>query len=208
MKDIKVKKKGSYHHGDLRRALVEASLQIIADQGVEALTLRSVGRSTGVSHAAPYRHFTDKEALLAAVAIEGFNALKKVLDHAYESFPEDDPVNRLREVGHAYVRFAVANPAYFRVMFGPYILDKSLHEGLFEASISTLDVVAAGIAACQEADIVRPGNARELALVAWSTVHGLSSLLLDGQIEMRSGELASRLTDSALNVLQEGLAVR
>src|SRR5262245_23788463 len=108
-------KGGKYHHGDLRRALLDAALEILAEGGAAGLTLREVARRAGVTHAAPYRHFEDKAALLAAVAEEGFRAV--YAEMLARSERVKDPVERLYQIGAAYVLFAVTHPAHFRVMF-------------------------------------------------------------------------------------------
>src|SRR3954463_12839413 len=106
-------KKRAYHHGDLRRALLEEAVRIIAKKGVDALTLRSVGARLGVSRTALYRHFADKSALLAAVASEGFRMLRIQLLAAWDSHGRNGAA--FEEMGTAYVRFAVANPSHYRV---------------------------------------------------------------------------------------------
>ena len=120
--------KPRYHHGDLRRALIDASLALIAEEGFSALTLREVARRAGVTHAAPYRHFADKEALLAAVAEEGFRAMASDMRERMDK--ETSPTERLLACGVAYVLFAVRHPSHFRVMFGPHFTQPSEHEDL------------------------------------------------------------------------------
>jgi AcrR family transcriptional regulator len=108
-----------YHHGDLRNALVEAALRLIAEHGAQALTLRAAARAAGVSPAAPYRHFADKEALLAAVAEDGFEKLSRRMRAAARG--ASDAAARLLAIGEAYVAFARAHSAHFHVMFGPAV---------------------------------------------------------------------------------------
>ncbi|HSN90738.1 MAG TPA: helix-turn-helix domain-containing protein, partial [Anaeromyxobacteraceae bacterium] len=110
------KPRGRYHHGELRRALLDGALAVIERDGVSALSLRDLARRLGVSHAAPAHHFTDKMALLAEIAREGFERFGAALGAAAEASPDDD--TRLVEIGRAYVGFALAHPATFRVMFG------------------------------------------------------------------------------------------
>src|SRR5919106_3089193 len=114
------RKKGDrYHHGDLSRALLEATLRTIQRDGVEAVTLRGVGRDVGVSRTALYRHFADKSALLRAVAREGFRMLRLALVDAWERGGKGRA--GFEAMGRAYVGFAVANPSHYRVMFGASI---------------------------------------------------------------------------------------
>src|SRR5262245_10989842 len=110
------KRADRYHHGDLRRALLQTAVRTIQRHGVDGLTLRGVGGALGVSRTALYRHFTDKAALLAAVAAEGFRMLREQLAHAWEDGGRG--LRGFEGMGAAYVRFAVAHPSHYRVMFG------------------------------------------------------------------------------------------
>jgi AcrR family transcriptional regulator len=176
------RRRASYHHGNLRRALLDAALPLVEKEGPEALTLRAAARLAGVSQAAPYRHFADKRALLAAVAEEGFRAMTNEMRGAIVPYP-DDPLRRFRALGLSYVSFAASHPSHFRVMFGREIADKSASPSLSEAAAETFSLLVEAITECQRAGLVRPGDPRELALSAWSAVHGLSALLIDEQVQ-------------------------
>jgi AcrR family transcriptional regulator len=158
------RRKAAYHHGDLRPALLRAAEDAMEKQGLEALTLRDVARRAGVSHNAPYRHFKDRNALLAALAEDGFRALGKALEGKSGN-----------AMGEAYVRFGLANPARFRLMFGGG-LRLSEHPGLSEASGRAYDALLQAVRARQ--DLPDPELA---AAAAWSLVHGLANLVLDGR---------------------------
>src|SRR6188472_3799943 len=108
-----------YHHGNLRRGLLDEALATIRKDGVEGLTLREIGARLGVSRTALYRHFADKRALLTAVATEGFRTLRQELVSAWESGGRGDAA--FRSMGVAYVRFAVTNSSHYRVMFGGFV---------------------------------------------------------------------------------------
>ena len=150
----------TYHHGDLRSALLHASGELLEEQGLANLSLREAARRAGVSHNAPYRHFPDREALLAALAAEGFGMLGKALQGRTG-----------REMGEAYVRFALEHPNRFRLMFGGQLqLDR--HPALAAAADRTYEALAAAFR-----ELPDPGKA---AAAAWSLVHGLAHLLLDG----------------------------
>src|SRR3954469_24156481 len=120
------KRADTYQHGDLRRALIQAGLKLLAEGGVAALSLRAAAQLAGVSHAAPYRHFRDKDALVAAIAEEGFKLLtrrmrEEIANERAGAEPGRHPpgvVERLRAAGRGYVSFAVEHPAYFRTVFG------------------------------------------------------------------------------------------
>ena len=150
----------TYHHGDLRSAVLRASGKVLEKEGIAGLSLRDVARRAGVSHNAPYRHFPDRDALLAALAAEGFQLLAEAMrDHSG------------REMGEAYVRFALEHPQRFRLMFGGVIAFSKYPELRAAADGAYQSLVAAF------KDLPRPDLA---AAGAWSLVHGLSHLLLDG----------------------------
>src|ERR1041384_7388776 len=113
------KPRRSYHHGNLRRALLDEALATIGAEGVDGLTLREIGARLGVSRTAMYRHFADKRALLAAVATEGFRTLRQQLVSAWEAGGRGSAA--FESMGTAYIRFAAANPAHYRVMFGGFV---------------------------------------------------------------------------------------
>ena len=113
------KKRDSYHHGDLRNALVNIGVAMLAEEGVEALSLRGLARRAGVSHNAPYQHFADKDALLAAIAEQGFGLLADAIESSQTDAGTDSFRERLIAAGQGYVRFAIEHPHHFRLMFGP-----------------------------------------------------------------------------------------
>ena len=183
-----------YHHGDLPRALLDAALHIVETQGTEALTLRAVARLAGVSQAAPYRHFASKEALLAAVAEDGFRSLMAAMRQSLDDCGEG-PLGRLRAVGLGYVTFATSHPSHFRVMFGRERVERSAFPSLRQAADDTLGIVVDAISDCQRAGLVRSEEpAAELALFAWSCVHGLSALLADGVLDKPVADIAEMVT--------------
>jgi AcrR family transcriptional regulator len=177
-----------YHHGNLRPTLIDAAIRILETKGVSALTLRAAARGAGVSQAAPYRHFADKASLLAAVAEEGFRALSAAM-RAAAARTEGDFASRFRAIGMAYVRFAVEQPARFRLMFGREVADRESHLALRQATSDTFGMLMAGIEEGQKAGLIREGDSRELSMAVWSMVHGLSALLVDGQISLGEQEL-------------------
>ncbi len=172
-----------YHHGELREVLIEAAELILEREGLGGLTLRKAARNAGVSHAAPAHHFGDLGGLLAAVAAEGYRSLHRAMLKAYHEVPDTEPVTRLRATGLAYVASAVGSPGRFRVMFHPALADKSNYADLRRASRETLGVLVKAIEECQRTGAVKAGDPRELALTAWSAVHGFAVLAVDGQLK-------------------------
>ena len=167
--------RSSYHHGDLRRALFDALADAVLEVGPAAISLRDLARRAGVSHAAPAHHFSDKRGLLTAFAVEGYDQLDRALTTAFASSGGD-----FTEVGVAYVHFALEHRAHFEVMFRPELLRRD-DPALLEASRRSSRHLLAGTAAAQSAD----GEAAMIG--AWSLVHGLATLLLDGNIPLEYG---------------------
>ena len=193
----------AYQHGDLRRALIQAGLKLLSEGGAPALTLRGAAQLAGVSHAAPYRHFRDKDALLAAIAEEGFRTLTEHMRR--EMATAGSEAARLRACAWGYVAFARAHPGYFRTIFGQP-LGEDCPAPLREAGQEAYGVLREQIAEGIRRGRLRAGDPDELALACWSLVHGLSHLVIDGQLPETSGETAAReLTDRLVRLLESGL---
>lgn len=191
--------KAGYHHGDLARALVVAATRLVESGGSSQLTLRAAARTAGVSVAAPYRHFADREALLAAVLVEGFLQLAKRTEAARRAAP--DPLSALAATGLAYVQFAAAHPRTYRLMFGPEC-DKSRHPALMEAGHAALGVLLQAVADCAAAGLLRPdADAQQVALAGWSLTHGLASLHVDGLLAGKIANENLTATAQALNAM-------
>ncbi len=171
-----------YHHGNLRAALVAEGLAALEESERADVSLRELARRVGVSPNAAYRHFADKEALLAALAAEGFRKLTAAAA-ASQVAPKGirDAKESFRAYGRAYVMFARENPALFRLMFGRFTTSERSDE-LTRAGERTRDDLRAGVAATAGLPLDDPRVAAG-ALYAWSLVHGLSNLILDGQVE-------------------------
>jgi len=195
-------KKRQYHHGDLRRALLDAALEVIQAQGDAGLTLRGVARVAGVSHAAPYHHFKDKEGLLAAVAEEGFLELQRFI--ASRSKETVHPGTSLQEAAVAYVIFAVENPELFRVMFDANLYDKDAHPSLQEASRTAYRTIEQGL--MPDSDGGAREQAADLAIAAWAVIHGLAILLVDNQLGQQDVKAAERLARRTTDIFWEGLS--
>ena len=178
-----------YHHGDLRRALLEAALELLKTEGLGGLGLRELARKVGVSAAAPYRHFDSRVALLEALAVSGYQRFTRTVT---EAAGNGTPEQKLGAMGQAYVRFALDNPNLFRLMFSPE-LDRATRPVLgmaADAAFASLRAVTGALA---------EGDGRIAALRAWTQVHGLAVLLLDGQIRLAEGETADALIAAIIN---------
>lgn len=164
----------TYHHGDLRRAVLTAALDVIRTEGPTALSLRDLARRAGVSHAAPAHHFKDRAGLLTAIATEGHDLLTAALSDATD----------LRDAGVRYVRFAVDHPAHFQVMFRPDLL-RTDDSDLTAAKARSYDQLRTGVATLPADRTTDP----ELAgIAAWSVAHGFATLLLTHNLDRSLGE--------------------
>jgi AcrR family transcriptional regulator len=195
-----------YHHGDLKRALIDTALAMVTEEGTWSFTLREVARRAGVSHAAPYNHFPDKAALLAEVAALGFQALGQEMEKAGRR--ARSPRQALLGIATAYVRFGVEHPGHYRLMFGLELADKERYPVLRQASDATFAVLTGGLERGQAAGELRRGSVQEQALAAWSLVHGLTMLFLDQRLSFLglSSREAERQARSAGTALLEGLS--
>jgi AcrR family transcriptional regulator len=174
------RRKAAYHHGDLRRALLDATLQLVQENGPHGFTLRAAARAAGVTAAAAYHHFEDKDALLVAVAEEGFQLFAKALEAAAQS-PAGSASERSENVAVAYVLFAFENPTLFRVMVGIGVGARSQKVPLHALGISTYKFMRATlIEGLQEGGRRDISNAEVLGW--WSVVHGLAFLAIDGHL--------------------------
>ena len=194
----------AYHHGDLKAALVEAALEILRHEGLEALTLRAVARRVGVSQAAPYRHFSDRRALVAAVAEHGFARMREAMLEAVQA---GQGRLGLKQVAVAYVRFGLESPAEYRVMFGPEVAVTHDLPSLRQTARSVLGFVAEGIAQLQRAGLVGAGDPMLMAIATWSTLHGLVMLTLDGQTTSVAPSVDA-IVEEATRIMMFGMAAR
>lgn len=156
----------SYHHGDLRRAVIAAALEVIATDGPSALSLRDLARRAGVSHAAPAHHFGDRAGLLTAIAVEGHTLLARTLAGSTD----------LPDLGARYVRFATRHPAHFQVMFRPDLVHGDDLE-LVAARALTDEQLRSGVSQLHGVD------PEQAVTAAWSLAHGFATLLLSGNLD-------------------------
>jgi AcrR family transcriptional regulator len=183
-KPSRATKPRSYHHGDLRRALVQAALDIVTEEQDWGFSLRNVARRAGVSHNAPYNHFADKDELLAAVAAAGLEQLGNHMRAAIASI--DDAAEQLLQSGLAYARTGIANPALYRLIFGPALAQSGRRQEVYEAAGARTRGILEGIithGSRTGAFAIAPDDANGHAvavITAWSAVHGLTTLVIDG----------------------------
>ena len=170
-----------YHHGNLRRALLDAALDTIATDGVAALTLRDLARRCGVSHAAPTHHFGDRQSLLTAIATEGYDGLATATATTWTETAS------FLEVGVGYVRFAVSHPGHFAVMFRPDLVDRDDPE-LLRASAASAAMLYGPVDSV--ANVEGEAESRRIAATAaWALVHGIATLWLQGSFRGNTGPI-------------------
>jgi AcrR family transcriptional regulator len=180
-KKVAASEKSSYHHGDLKNALIKAGIEILSKEGVNGLSLRKVARKAGVSHAAPYAHFADKQALVAAIATDGYRKIYEKIAGVMEQYP-DDPLRQLVEMAWAYVEFGLEEPDHFRITFSGTVEKERDYPAMVEMTAKSFGVLRALVARCQAAGILDPGEADLAALGVWGLVHGFVSLIQEGQV--------------------------
>jgi len=178
---MKSKKRKTYHHGDLKRTLMTVALDAIRQHGVDSLTLRTLATRAGVSSGAPYHHFGGRDELLAALATEGFELLASRMLHAREA-SDASPAVRLKSLGIAYVDFARTHIGHFKVMFRGE-LQGAAGSALAIEGERAFGLLREAVEQRQQAGQAPAGDSSPLVLYAWTTVHGLASLMIDGSLK-------------------------
>lgn len=206
MNNVNITKRTTYHHGNLREALIQAGLRAVAEHGPEGFSLRAVASRAGVTAPAVYRHFKDKDELLAAIAAECADRLAAtVLDAVARA--EDDALARFRAVGIAYVQFAVAHPEHFRAMTVPGLFERvpeeqrRHHEAWHAAQRRDLE-------AGQRAGVIADMPIDEVLIASHALVHGLAHMIVEGQLGEVSPERAKELAIAVTGALGSGLIPR
>jgi AcrR family transcriptional regulator len=195
--------KRAYHHGDLRAALMQAALALIAEHGVKDLALSDAACLAGVSVAAPYRHFKDKDALLAEIAAEGFRLFRDALARALQK-NQGDKVKALAEMGVAYVEFAVQHKSHFKVMWEGGI-SKADHPMVEQPAYQAFLLLQQ--AAIELLPKARPERQQALVSAAWSLVHGYATLLLEHELDVVAGKQSDmKLLRQSIHLLLDQFA--
>lgn len=171
----------NYHHGDLKNALIKAGVEILTKEGVSGLSLRKVARKAGVSHAAPYAHFADKQALIAAISTKGYRDLNERIATIAARYI-DDPAQQLVVAAWEYVQFALDDPDHFKITLSGVVEREKDYPELVEMSKKGFEAVVGIVESCQAAGVLDTGPSDLMAVSVWSLVHGFASLLLNGQI--------------------------
>lgn len=187
-----VKSNRSYHHGDLKKTLIRTACRRIEDEGTEKLSLRALAREAGVSPTAPYRHFSTKSSLLAAIAAEGHLELLNYLDN-YIAKSGDKLIDQITSGARAYVDFALAEPTKFKLMFGGVVADFTPYVELQRIADITFNRFFSIVSQAQQSGEIADGSIDEINAYLWSGIHGAASLLVHqkqdvGNEDQTSGE--------------------
>jgi len=195
-----------YHHGDLHQQILCAASDLLEENNINTLSLRAVAKKVGVSHTAPYRHFKDKEALLAGIAGLGYDELAAQLTEAVESHP-GDPAAQLQEAGHRYVQLALNCPQCTQLMFSGILPCDDTYPQLRASGDAAFDGLKVIIEEGQACGVFKQGDVELLALSAWSGIHGLTLLLIGGNLpEILTMSVDIRhLTTAIATTMLEGL---
>lgn len=178
-------KRETYHHGDLRRALTAAAIDLITRDGTEKLTIREVSRRVGVNHRAVYRHFADLTSLLAAVAEEGYRQMLEALKESLAETRRASPGKRMEALAGAYIVFAVDHQAHYRIMFGKRLNEDGRFPILEDLVQEAYELIDGEIARGIEQGIFVDRPRRELVFGFWSLAHGFASLALVRRIRVK-----------------------
>ncbi len=199
-------KKRSYHHGDLRTALIESALDIIAELGPRKLTIREVAFRAGVSHAAPYRHFKDKNELINAVVARGFELLQETMAQELSS-AANDALAAFAASGRAYLAFGLNYPGYYGVMFSGDLLDPDGSQTLQHTSHAAFEQMKATLIDCQKLGILPKADPSLQAVWIVSTVHGYISLVNENRLNALVGNnhSMSEVQDYIVSAIFQGL---
>src|SRR5260370_3428803 len=199
----------SYHPGDLRNALIQAGLEMLSESGAACLDLGKVARKAGVSHAAPYRHFADRQALIAAINEEGFHRLAERIRSTLREAP-GDAVEQLYAIARAYVHFAQENPWLMREMFSGLTIEREAFPDLHHASKAVFILYIEVIKRGQEQGSIIDVDPGALAGVLWALLHGVAMLPIEHQMSPYTDgpDGVENVTRISVQMLYEGLGLK
>jgi AcrR family transcriptional regulator len=173
-------KSKTYHHGNLKEALISAGLEILSEKGMEELSLRNVARKVGVSHTAPYNHFSNKQALLAAISTAGHEQLYQTLSDSFNKCKHTS-TNIIFEIAWSYLQFALDDPGKFKLMFSGALEEERDHPAYIVISRKNLSLLEEIIVYCQNKGQIADGKVENIATRLWCVVHGFAHLALEDQ---------------------------
>ena len=171
----------TYHHGDLKNALIQAGIKILAEEGIEGFSLRKVAREAGVTHSAPYAHFADKQAMIAAISTDGYRKVYERINAVMDQFP-DDPLRQFIETAWVYVSFGFDEPDHFKITFSGSVEREREYPALVEMTGKTFDALRQLIIRCQQAGLIDKGEPDLAAVTMWGFAHGFVYLIQESMV--------------------------
>ena len=171
----------TYHHGDLKNALSQAGIKILAEEGIEGFSLRKVAREAGVTHSAPYAHFADKQAMIAAISTDGYRKVYERINAVVDQFPAD-PLRQFIETAWVYVSFGFDEPDHFKITFSGSVEREREYPALVEMTGKTFEILRQLIIRCQQAGLLDDGEPDLAAVTVWGFVHGFVQLIQEGMV--------------------------
>jgi AcrR family transcriptional regulator len=197
-----------YHHGDLRRVLIDAALQLVREGGAEAVSVREAARRAGVSPGAPFRHFPSRDALMQAVAEEAQRRFRAEIDVALAEAPAGDPLARFRCLGLAYLRWAMRNPTHFEVISSRRLFDHDKAASVSRNNAELIELTERTLAEAFAAGQLRSGDLKAVQIAGRALVYGFARMNIDGHFPRWGVDSADveRTAESILDLLIEGIA--
>jgi AcrR family transcriptional regulator len=197
-----------YHHGDLRRVLIDAALQLAGESGVEAVSVREAARRAGVSPGAPFRHFPSRDALMGAVAAEAQRRFRAEIEAALTAVPAGDPLARFRCLGLAYLRWAMRNPAHFEIVSSRRFFDHDRSGGVSRDNAELIELTERTLAEALAQGQLRSSDLKQVQIAGRALVYGFARMNIDGHFPRWgvAGSEAERTAEAILDLFIAGIA--
>ncbi|WP_404925765.1 TetR/AcrR family transcriptional regulator [Mesorhizobium sp. ORM16] len=180
MAKAEVPHRTGYHHGNLREVLIDAAVQLVEEGGPDNVSVREAAKRAGVSPGAPFRHFSNKTALMTAVAEQAMSRFRSEITNAVEKVATDDPIERFAAVGIAYLRWAIRNPTHFQIISTRNLIDWDASESLRHDNEAVRSLMEASMAEAQRRNMLRSDDMAETQIAARALVYGLARMYIDG----------------------------
>jgi AcrR family transcriptional regulator len=199
-----------YHHGDLRRVLIDAALGLVGEIGPDAVSVREAARRAGVSPGAPFRHFASRDALMQAVAEEAQRRFRAEIEAALSAVPASDPLERFRALGLAYLRWAMRNPTHFEIISSRRFFDHDKAEAVSADNAELIELTERTLAEAFAQGLLRSGNLKAVQIAGRALVYGFARMNIDGQFPRWGvgGAEAERTAEVIIDLFIEGIAKR
>lgn len=191
-----------YHYGNLREALIDAAVQLVEEGGPDAVSVREVAKRAGVSPGAPFRHFTNKSALMTAVAEQAMSRFRLEITNAVDKVATDNPIERFSAIGVAYLRWAIRNPTHFQVISSRSLIDWDGSESLRHDNEAVRSLMEGAMVEAQRRSMLRSNDIADTQIAGRALVYGLARMVIDGHFAQwaMSGQTVEQTTQSVLRL--------